>query len=230
MAGKKEPGMKWHHTTVLVRGDIFENAHDRGVDISDVCNRALAEVLGIDYCQQLLGSVPVPHPVIIAKDGGLPVPEAPAPQSSQESRHPVINADDPAAAGTISRNRKQRIPEPVHEVSRKKVNTAEDPAPQPRVKDGESRPVSGPQKKAAKKGAKVDGLRKFIAAKLIREDAEDAVIRKEELYQVFSRWCREQKISPVPEEKTIAVSLKTRFAFRDRIIGGSPCWVNLRLQ
>ena len=83
MAGKKEPGAGWRQTPVLVRADIFSQAHEQGIDISDTCNRALADLLGIDYRQQQLDNVPVPPPVIIAKDGGLPVVTGTCPGSSQ---------------------------------------------------------------------------------------------------------------------------------------------------
>jgi hypothetical protein len=226
MAGKKEPGIPWRHTTVLVRADLFERARETGVDISDACNQALAEMLGIDYRQQQLDNVQVPPPVIIAKDGGLPEPAVPSPASTLPPRPPVINADDPAAAGTIARNRKIVVKKPVPDISPQKAGRPAEQAP--------DLPVPGPEKKARKnplkKAEKSDGLKKFIASKIIRDDTDDAVIDKEELYRIFSRWCREQKISPVPEAKAVAAALKTRFAFREKIVGGSPCWVTLRLR
>ena len=39
MTGKKEPGAGWRHVTVTVREDIFVQANEAGVDISDACNR-----------------------------------------------------------------------------------------------------------------------------------------------------------------------------------------------
>ena len=113
MAAKKEPGVSWRHTTVLVRADIFESAREQGLDISDTCNQALADLLGIDYRQQRLDDVPIPPPVIIAKDGGLPAPALPAPASHPTPRPPVINADDPTAAGAIARGRKLGVKKPV---------------------------------------------------------------------------------------------------------------------
>jgi hypothetical protein len=227
MAGRKEPQISWRHTTVLVRADIFEGAREQGLDISDTCNRALADILGIDYRQQRLDDVPVPSPVIVAKDGGLPLPVQPALTSRTALRQPVINADDPAAVGKIAYGRKQGVKKAVPEVS-PAPEKAEEQVPEPPARKPDARPASKPQKTPSKKTEKGDGLKKFITTKILRTDAEDAVIPKEDLYQIFSRWCREHKISPVPEVKTVNVALKTRFALKEKIIGGTPCWVNLR--
>ena len=71
MTGKKETGATWHHTTVVLREDIYRQALARGIDISDACNRALAGLTGSEYHQQR-EEVPAPPPVIIAKDGASP--------------------------------------------------------------------------------------------------------------------------------------------------------------
>jgi hypothetical protein len=230
MAGKKEPGVQWRHTTVLVRTDIFESAREHGLDISNTCNQALAEVLGIDYHQQRLDDVPVPHPVIIAKEGGLPAMVIPGMASTTAPRQPVINADDPAAAGTIAQGRKQVVRKPVPEIPPHAMTKTEDTAPEPPAKKTEKISPAKPKKTPAKKAEKGDGLKRFIATKIVRDDADTAVIPKEELYQVFSRWCREQKISPVPEAKAVTVALKTRFAFKDKVVGGASCWTSLRFR
>jgi hypothetical protein len=230
MAGKKEPGVPWRHTTVLVRVDIYESAQERGMDISDTCNRALAEALGIDYRQQRLDNVPVPPPVIIAKDGGLPVPASPSKSPRTTAQPPVINADDPSAAGTITHGRKTMTKKPVPEPAPQVIRPDDVQNPDLPVKKPAPKPASRSPKTPLKKPEKGDGLKTFVATRIIREDADDAVVQKEELYQFFSRWCREQKIAPVPEAKAVSVSLKTRFAFKEKVVGGSPCWVNLRLK
>jgi hypothetical protein len=230
MAAKKEPGISWRHTTVLVRADIFENAREQGLDISDTCNRALADLLGIDYRQQRLDDVPVPPPVIIAKDGALPAPALPATALHTTLRPPVINADDPTAAGAIARIRKTGVKKPVPDAASRTTKSAEEAVPEPPVKKTRTRPSPGQVKAAAKKTQKGDGLKKFIATKIVRDDAEEALIPKEELYQIFSRWCREQKITQVPDQKSVTVALKTRFAFKEKSAGGSPCWAGLRVR
>jgi hypothetical protein len=90
-------------------------------------------------------------------------------------------------------------------------------------------PAPSPHKKPAKKAGRDDALRKFIAAKILREEYEDSAIRKDEFYMHFSRWCREQKV-PVPELKEVTVALKTRFAFREKTVGGSPGWTHVRFR
>lgn len=227
MAAKKEPGRAWRHTTVLVRADIFALAQEQGIDISDTCNRALADLLGIDYRQQQLDSVPVPPPVIIAKDGGVQDSVSRAPQQSPQP--PVINADDPKAAGTIAGIR--------HQPAKKTAAPPpqEPPAPAPQKGSAETTkkaaapaPALKGKRTALKKAEKGDPIKKFIAAMIVREDDSSAVIAKDDLYQVFSRWCREQKVSTVPDQKAVTVALKTRFAFTEKNAGGKPCWTNVR--
>lgn len=228
MAHRNEPGSSWRHTTVLVRADIFSKAQEQGVDISDTCNRALADLLGVDYRQQQLDSVPVPPPVIIAKDGGVPQGVSPVPHKPPQP--PVINADDPKSPGAIATSKKQpaRKPAPLPPVPA--MASPEKRAAKAPVKAPAAVPPEKTPKGAPKKAAKGDVLKKFITVMIVREDADTATIAKEELFQIFSRWCREQKISPIPDAKALAVALKTRFAFREKNAGGKPCWTGLRLR
>jgi hypothetical protein len=230
MAGKKEPGPGWRQTSVLIRADIFSQAHEKGIDISDACNRALADLLGIDYRQQHLDNVPVPPPVIIAKDGGLLVVAGPPPAADKTHLPPVINADDPTAAGTITRIKKQPVKKAAPVDSAPKAVPTEEKSKLIPVKAPATTPDKKFPKTAPKKTGKGDALRKFIATRIIREDADDAVIGKDEFYQVFSRWCRDQKISPVPEGKAVTVALKNQFAFREKVVDGRSCWINLRVR
>lgn len=230
MAGKKEPGAGWRQTPVLIRADIFLRACEQGIDISDVCNQALADLLGIDYRQQKLGAVPVPPPVIVAKDGGLPVPSGTPSTSPASHLPPVINADDPKAAGTITRNRKHPVKKPAPEVPAPKAPLPEEKIPPAPAKTPDTAPARKSPKTSPKKTGKSDMLKKFISAKIIREDADNSIIGKDEFYQVFSRWCREQKLSPVPEPKAVTVALKNHFAFRENVVDGQPCWVNVRVK
>ncbi len=224
MGAKKEPGSAWRPTTVLVRADIYASAQEQGIDISDTCNRALADLLGFDYRQQQLDSVPVPPPVIIAKDGGMPSGVSPA--MHKASQPPVINADDPKAAKAIASIKRQPVKKPA-------PLPPEPAAPAP-VKSPEKAMAAIPAKKAKKstqkKASKGDGLKKFIAETIMREDADDAIIAKEDLYQLYARSCREQKVSPVPDAKSVAVALKTKFAFREKSCGGKPCWIGVQFR
>ena len=72
MTGKKESSAIWHHTTVVLRSDIYREAVVRGIDISDTCNKALSSLTGIEYHRLQLEEVPVPPPVIVARNGSLP--------------------------------------------------------------------------------------------------------------------------------------------------------------
>lgn len=228
MAAKTGPGSAWRHTTVLVRADIFAKAQEQGIDISDTCNQALADILGFDYRQQQLDSVPVPPPVIIAKDGGVPQGFSPAPHKPPQP--PVINADDPKSPGAIATSKRQRAGKPASLLPAPAMAPPEKRVTKTPVKEPATVPPKKIQKAAPKRAAKGDVVKKFIAAKIVREDADNASIAKEELFLIFSRWCREQKISPVPDAKALAVALKTRFAFREKNTGGKPCWTGLQLR
>lgn len=227
MAAKKEPGRAWRTTTVLVRADIFTQAQEQGIDISDTCNRALADLFGMDYHQQQLDSVPVPPPVIIAKNGGVQDSVSRTPQKSPQP--PVINADDPKAAGTIAGNKRQPVKKPAASPPPQPAAPAPEKPPADTSRKGAApAPAAKGKKTAPKKAEKGDVIKKFIAATIVREDDTSAVIAKEDLYQIFSRWCREQKVSTVPDQKALTIALKTRFAFTDTNASGKPCWKNVR--
>lgn len=230
MAGTK-PDSLWRQTQVLLRADIADQAWARGIDISNACNQALAGLLGIDYRQQKLDHIPASQPVIIARNGGGPGLPQPIPKAAPRARPPVINADDPAAAGVIARSRKEPA-KPAHPALNARPPGAEKeavPSPEP----GTPAPVrargrpggkvkSGVQKKS-------DALKRFIADRIARDDTGAVTIPKEELCRVFSRWCREQKIV-APDTKTVSAALKTRFAFNDAVVDGTPCWTHVRLK
>lgn len=230
MAGKKEPGAGWRQIPVLVRADIYARALGQGIDINNICNQALADVLGIDYRQQKLGSEPVPPPVIIAKDGGLPVAAETLPAPHKSHLPPVINADDPKAAGSIVHSKKLPVRKPAPEIPAQKTGMPDEKSTSPPVKTPDTQPARKSSGTAPKKTGKGDVLKKFISAKIIREDTDGSVIGKDEFYQVFSRWCREQKLSPVPDGKVVTVTLKNQFAFKEKVVEGRPCWVNVRAR
>jgi hypothetical protein len=234
MAGKKEPGLTWRHTTVLVRADIFTQAQEKGIDISDTCNRALADLLGIDYRQQRLDDVPLPSSVIVARDGGgHDHVHSPHPLQKKGPQPPVINADDPKSPAAIAKIRKESpkkvAPAPVSKEPEKSP-VPQDTVKTPAVKPHAAKPAPATLKKPAKKTGKEDLVKKFIAVKVIRDDSGEAAVPKEELYGIFSRWCREQKIGSVPEMKEVTVALKTRFAFKEKNLAGIPSWVHVRLK
>ena len=101
MTGKKETGTTWHHTTVVLRSDIYRQAIERGIDISDICNRALAGLTGNEYHNQQPEKFPEPPPVIIARNGASPHGSGDVKKGQAEKLHPVINADDPAAPARV---------------------------------------------------------------------------------------------------------------------------------
>jgi hypothetical protein len=230
MTEKKEAGTSWRHTSVVVRADIFSKAHEQGIDISNICNKALADLLGVDYHQQQLDDILVTRPVIIAHND-LPATEKELAQAVHGAgRGPVINADDPAASATVRSAKQHPKPRPAPQEVDQAI------APHPTKETAVLSPATNAahtgegKKPAAGKTQKDNGLKKFVSAGLSRSDAGDAVLSKDDMYQAFIRFCREHKITPVPDRKTFTIALKNKFAFFDKTVNGIPSWVNVRLK
>jgi len=234
MTGKKETSATWHHTSVVLRSDIYRQALERGIDISDACNRALAGLTGCEYHRQQLEEVPAPPPVIIAKDGSSPHAHGEPKKVPSQKLHPVINADDPAAPAKVVQAKTRTV----------KKAPAESPAPVtvPAPAHPEEKPVTAPAvttKKAAvskgrdaprRKRSRGDALKTFFSTKIARMDNTEATISKDELYELFVRFCRDHRITPVPERKAVTVSLKNQFALTEKLVDGTPCWTGIRLK
>jgi hypothetical protein len=231
MTGKKESSAIWHHTTVVLRSDIYREAVVRGIDISDACNQALASLTDMEYHQLQLEEAPVPPPVIVARNGSLPQTSGDVKKAVPPKLHPVINADDPAALATVveakTRPAKKAPAEPVAPV----------PAPAPASPEEQSPAV--PARKAtvpkghavpAKKRSKGDALKTFFSSKIVRTEEAGAAVSKDELYELFARFCREHRITPVPERKAVTVALKNQFALTETNVNGTPCWNGIRLK
>jgi len=230
MTGKKETDIAWRHTSVVVRADIFSKAHEQGIDISDVCNKALAELLGVDYHQQQLDDVPATRPVIIAQNGPPAEGKEHTPGARPAPHTPVINADDPAASLTVRSAKRQPKAKP----AAKEPVSVPSPLPVPenavRSPSASTAPAGKIKKPAGAKAHKDDGLKKFVTTTITRSDTGDAVVSKDDMYQAFTRFCKEHKCAPVPDRKAFTIALKNKFAFFDKTINGIPSWVNIRLR
>jgi hypothetical protein len=230
MTGKPDPHVQWRHTAVVLRADILKKAQELGINISDECNRALADITGIDYRQQQLSDAAPPKPVIIAPDAAPAVQKDRLQKQDTPRLPPVINADDPSAPAKVIRAQRSRPAKPATEgqVPPSPPHTKKDDIP---ASPGQkARPAGRGKKPAPQKKKKEDVLKRFVAQKLARTDADDAVIGKDALYQTFSRWCREHRVAPVPDRKVFAVALKNQFAFREKSMEGTPCWTGVRLK
>jgi hypothetical protein len=227
MTGKKETGTTWHHTTVVLRSDIYRQALALGIDISDACNRALAGLTGSEYNQQR-EEVPAPPPVIIAKDGASPHIHGEIKRTPEQKLHPVINADDPAAPATVVQAKtpvKKAPSEPPMSVPAPKEKPAPDSAAP--VKPAA---VRKDQDTPARKRAKGDALKKFFSVKIARTDDAGDTMGKDELYDLFVRFCHDHRVTPVPERKTVTVALKNQFALTEKIVNGTACWTGIRIK
>lgn len=230
MTAKKEVGAQWCQTTVVLREDILVQAQASGLDISDICNRALAGAAGIAYIPPEPVSPAPATPVIIAGNAAAHR-ESISPEGSASGVHPVINADDPHSPVTVKQVPRQPAPKqpPVlpGRVSPQDKKTEVPPVPAPvaaapKTKKTDTRP--------GKRGtAKESPIKRFVAEVISRDDGQETPVPKDLLYQAFSRWCREHKITPVPDRRAVTVALKNQFAMTEKTVGGEPCWMNIRL-
>jgi hypothetical protein len=227
MTGKRESGAFWHHTTVVLQADIYRQALERGIDISDACNRALAGLTGSEYHPQR-EDVPAPPPVIIARNGASPQSPGETKKVPARKLPPVINADDPAAPVRVVQAKT-----PVKNVP------PETPVPAPAPEEAPpTLPAATTKKTAVPKGAPAsakkkspkDALKTFFAAKIVRTDEAGDVVDKDELYELFARFCREHRITPVPERKKVTIALKNQFALTEKVVNGTPSWTGIRLK
>jgi hypothetical protein len=230
MSAKKDPNDQWRQTTVVIRSDIFLKAVELGLDISNECNLALANQTGIDYRQQHLSDRVITDPVILDADTQIKELKRTSRKIPLPDIHPVINADDPTAITRVMKTKQRPPVKPVAELPDLKDSAPITAAtsqkiPAKRVSIGERGKTVAPDKKK-----KDDSLKKFVAAKIIRVDADDAVVTKDDMYQAFTRWCRDHRIAAVPERKVFATSLKNKFAFTEKTVNGTPCWMNVQIK
>jgi len=230
MAGKKESTELWRQTVVLIRSDIFEQAQKEGIDISAECNRVLAERTGIDYLKEKMPEEKPAGPVIVADAPERAKVPSVAPAEAK-LKTDIINADDPGAPRVV-RSRRSHLAKPVQtpasETSKPAKGSEEIKSP-PVPAISSDLPKKGPKKgKAAQKRG--DPVKSFFSAMLSRDDSADAVITRDMLYAAFSGWCHDNRISPVPDKRTFAVSLKNRCAVQEKNTGGSSSWTGIRFK
>lgn len=236
MTTQKEKGVQWRHTSVLIRADIFARANEEGLNFSNECNRALADRLDIDYDQQQLPEeTPVP-PVIIASDKKIH-PPSPSESGVKSLVRPVMNADDPMTPVQVLEAKKEHLkrlpkkePEKIHDVP---DTSRERKLPPPSKEKGVIRSQKENAKKAGAKKTKDRAIKRFIDDKLLRTDSGEGgtdIMGKDEMYQLFVRWCRLHSILPIPDRRTFGVALKNRFVIRDAMVDGIPYWVNVKLR
>jgi hypothetical protein len=230
MAGKKEISAQWRQTPVVIRADILEQADLQKINISEACNHALAERLGIDFRQQKIPEGDVTEPVIIAQNEAPVLPGHIRVKPGAPSATAIINADDPMAAKTI---KSKNLPKekPARDVPSPGSMPAPAPAPkkeaiphQPSLSKAKGKTAAPPRKK------KDDAAKKFFATMILREDADTEQVPKDDLYYTFERWCRNNRILPVPDKKSFSVTLKNQFAVQEKRVNGTPTWVGVRVK
>ena len=234
MTGKIKTGETWHHTAVVLRSDMYRKALEQGIDISDACNRALASLTGSEYHSQQMEDIPAPPPVIIAKDGSSPHAPGETEKAPSQKLPPVINADDPAAPARVVQAKirplkKAPAAPPVPGAAPAPVSPDEKPVTAPAAGTKKATMKKG-QSASSKKRSKGDALKTFFSSKISRSDDEDDRVGKDELYELFARFCRDHRITPVPERKTVTVALKNQFALTEKLVEGTSYWTCVRLK
>jgi hypothetical protein len=230
MTAKKETGPKWCQTIIVLREDILAQVQASGLDISDLCNQALAGATGIPYSARKPATLAPAAPVIIAHNGGSAKGNTLSPGVPAAEIHPVINADDPRAASAVKqvpRAPSQKMPAalPGHVPDREKR-----PSGTSTTEKGSPGPKPGKTEKQRERKGRESPVKRFVADAIIREEDEGGHVTKDNLYQAFSQWCREHRVTPVPDRKALTTALKTRFALIEKSVDGEPSWINIRLK
>ena len=228
MAGKKESNAPWRQISIVIRADILERARQQKIDVSEACNRALAERLGIDFRQQKIPDGIVLEPVIIAANGKPVLPDPLSPEPGVLAVPAIINADDPHAVKAL-KSRHSPKGKPARDV----LAPAPLPVPAPEKEIVPLRApavTTGKAKKPAPRKKKEDAVKKFFTSMIVREDTETALLVKDDMYYSFERWCRDHRVIPVPDKKSFSVTLKNQFAVKEKIVNGTPTWIGIRLK
>ncbi|OPY38728.1 MAG: hypothetical protein A4E35_00512 [Methanoregula sp. PtaU1.Bin051] len=235
MTAERAGNARWRATTVHIRSDIFTRAQEKGIDISAECNRVLADRLGIDFSQQQIPETLPVRPVIIASEPAGRTAE-PAGTGKKENLRPVLNAEDPRAPAHILKMRAEPVPEPRKEPAAVPVGKVRGEHDQ-KASTGDSgkrqRPGGKAAKKATQKKGKDDLIRQFLAKKVVHTEPDDtgiSRIAKDDMYQLFVRFCRETPGSTIPDKRSFTVALKNRFVMEDYTVDGISCWKNVRLR
>lgn len=229
MAGEKESRTRWRQTSVVIRTDILEQARQQEIDLSEAVNRALAEKLGIDYRQQKIPEGTIAEPVIIASNEAPALPDHVPAKPGAPADAAIINADDPQAAKTIKSRHLQKE-KPARDVPQPALKPASSPEKEAQslrassLSTGKAKKPSPPRKK------KDDAAKKFFASMIIREDSTTARIPKDDMYYAFERWCRDHRITPVPDKKSFSVTLKNQFAVKEKMVNGTPTWIGVKVK
>jgi hypothetical protein len=229
MSGKTDKVGQWRQVSVILRSDILVKATQRGLDISDELNQRLAELVGIDYQRQPLTGQTLPDMATFPGNTTGKRDEGTKQQLRSPILHPVINADDPAAATKVRKAKQQMPAEPVLTAPVPGTPLHPEPAVSPPLPVPLVRQRSRGKTGESKKKGKNEYLKNFVSTMITRVDADDAVISKEDMYLAFTRWCRDHRVEPVPDRKVFATLLKNKFAIVDKTVSGTMSWIHVQL-
>jgi hypothetical protein len=149
----------------------------------------------------------------------------------------VINADDPATPIHVLTLKKERIRETAQKGS---AAAARPVQTQPEAESRQSFETAALQKTREKtkkpapgKKKRESAIQRFVTTKLARGEGSDAgenIIARDEMYQLFVRWCRIHSITAIPDKRSFGVALKNRFVMQEGSVNGAPCWINVKIR
>lgn len=237
MTAQRTGSTQWRQTTVFIRTDIFERAQEEAIDISSTCNRALADQLGIDYRQQKIAAEPQVRPVIIAKEPAERTAGTPDGSGQEKRLRPVLNAEDPATPVHLLKMKKDPSPEArsAPATVREEINRVEPQKPAPALPEPAMKrevPRSAGRRSPQRK-EKDDLIRQFLSRKILRTEAGEGGVHriaKDEMYQLFRRYCRAKPGVMVPEKRAFSITLKNRFVMDESTANGIQYWDNVKLR
>ena len=217
------PTDAWKQVPVLIRMDIYAKSLEKGTNISDICNKALSQILDIPYKK--------PEPVDAhPKPKGKPTePEKPETKKSVGAKPratpmPVMDAEEYLRTGKVE------IPK------RKPVELSKETAAKPEAEPVTPHvPPSHPLPKKAKRSASGEflTLKKFYESHIehVPENSgTDARVTKDHLYQEFLKWCVANSLDHIPDRKQFADLLKKRLNVADITVKGHHYWANIRVK
>jgi len=236
MTSQKQGGVQWRHTSVLLRSDIFAAAQERGLNISNECNRTLADLVGIDFNQQQIPEEAIAEPVIIAPESKV-IHQNSLFGSGKIGLPPVINADDPTTPIQVLKLKKEHPPRSIPKGSTPMGSSLRS-YPDTNKPHMSEKPVIHQTTEKTKKNTKErkgteNAIKRFVTTKLLRTDIGDSgenMIAKDDMYQLFIRWCRTQSIKSIPDKKSFGVTLKNQFVMHDGSVDGTTCWINVKIR
>jgi hypothetical protein len=211
---------EWKQTSVFIRMDIYKKAGEKGFNISDECNRALASLLGIEYGDRVLTEMSPAQSADTYNKKVISSEKKPVSSRPLKPLRPVMDAEEIYRKGLA--HLREHKPSPPRE---------EEPPVSASSHSTPSHPL--PVKPKKKQGKEYVTVRKFYETRVVpveEKEGADTRISKDEMYQAFLKWSVSHSLEPVPDKKMFGELLKKRFNIPDLNVKGRHYWVKVQLR